>query len=70
MSSSDEVKLVSVSLNNTVKINGVEFKEGGHSVPSELAEDLVRIDKDYDKYQLGLNKNNQVSGNLGSVSAA
>jgi len=63
-------ELVSVTLSNQVTINGVKYEAGTHNVPAGVAEDLTRIDKDYNTYELGLNKNKSSSGSLGSVSAA
>ena len=67
---SDKVKLVKVELDNVHYINGITYQVGTHEVPSEVAEDLVRADKAYNKYLADLNKNNPVNGNLGSRSAA
>ncbi len=61
---------VSVTLSNLVSINGVKYEVGTHEVPADVAEDLTRMDADYNTYELGLNKNKASSGSLGSVSAA
>lgn len=69
MAESTSSKTQTVELENKITINGVDY-EGAVEVPEELVEDLTRMDKDYNKYLAGLNKNNAVSGSLGSVSAS
>lgn len=63
-------KLVTVELDVNVSINGVNYAEGTHEVPEGIATDLVRINKDHNKYLAGLNKNVASSGNGGTRSAA
>lgn len=63
-------KLVTVNLDVAVSINDVKYPEGAQEVPEWIAEDLVRINNDHNKYLAGLNKNTPSTGNGGSVSAA
>lgn len=63
-------KLVTVNLDVAVSINDVKYPEGAQEVPEWIAEDLVRINYNHNKYLLGLNKNSPSNGNGGSVSAA
>lgn len=70
MSETKTEKLVKVELDVAVSINDVKYAEGTHEVPEGVAVDLVRINKDHNKYLAGLNKNTPSNGNGGSRSAA
>ena len=62
--------LVKVTISTDITINGVKFAPGTHEVEAGVADDLKRMDDNYNKYLAGLNRNNPTNGNLGSVSAA
>ena len=66
----ETTQLVKVTIGNLIAINGVKYEAGTHEVPADIADDLTRMDNDYNQYELGLNKNKAASGSLGSVSAA
>lgn len=55
------IDMTTVNLDTPIRINGVLYAEGSHKVPSDLAEDLVRINKDNLLYESGLNRNNKDS---------
>lgn len=70
MSELTKEKLVTVHIDTPIQIGDTKYGVGSHEVPEELSVDLIRINSGYLKYESTLNKNDQSSGNLGSVSAA
>lgn len=65
-----ENKKVKVTISTEIVINGDRFAVGTHEVEAGVAEDLKRMDDNYNKYLAGLNRNNPSNGALPTVSAA
>lgn len=58
----------SVHLTRDFETNGQVIPAGNHSLPVELAEDLIRRQADYDKYREGITEKRDYMSRAGSIS--
>lgn len=62
---SDTIKM---NLTNDITVNGVKFKAGHNvEVPKAQADDLARMDHDYNKYEKGLNQKHTYTVDAGTI---
>ena len=52
---------VKVTLDNDVQINGVTIPAGVQELPADQAEDVKRIDDQYKKYLITLNRSQEIN---------
>ncbi len=58
-----------VVLEHDIRVNGVLYNAGRQDVPKEVAEDLERINRDYNQQLINLHKKNVFERNMGSMAA-
>lgn len=58
-----------VHLDHDISVNGVKYTAGRQEVPSAVAEDLERMNRDYNNQLLNLHKKNVYERNMGSLAA-
>lgn len=62
------VETMTVNLNQSFETNGVVVPAGNHTLPKELALDLIRRQADYDKYREGITEKREYTSKAGTIS--
>lgn len=61
-------ELVTVHLTRDFETNGQVIPAGNHSVPKDLADDLIRRQNQYDKYREGITEKRTYESKAGQIS--
>lgn len=59
---------INVHLTKDFETNGKVVTAGNHSLPKDLAEDLIRREAEYQTYRQGITEKREYIGKAGSIS--